>query len=176
MARTSIMQELFVRVAIFIVAAAPLLRVSEASKMCNGGRLTYYVQVEIGAPNLAAILPPINAPLSGSFGQATVFAFNVTDGKSATSKPLGFVRGFTVETNYISGADIRLVEVEFLEYDDGRCKGTLQYQGVVTSQDSQLAVVGGSGSFRGVRGNVVVTVVSSNGNFRTYFHDVTLLT
>ncbi|KAH7297033.1 hypothetical protein KP509_26G050000 [Ceratopteris richardii] len=163
---------------LLIVAAASLFGVSHASdtpSVFSKDSLTYYVQVEVGAPSLGTLLQPINASISGSFGQAVVFAFNATKSQSRTSKSLGLLRGYTVETNYISGGATRLLEVEFLDYDDGQYKGTLQYQGVVTPESTELAVVGGSGSFRGIRGYVVVTFVSSNNPFSTFLHKVTLL-
>ncbi|KAH6557230.1 hypothetical protein KP509_1Z126900 [Ceratopteris richardii] len=128
----------------------------------------------MGAPGLAISAQPINTTISANFGQFTMFAFNATKSQSRTSTPLGFIRGYTIETSYVSG-DMHLLEVEFLEYNHGRYNGTIQYQGAVTSQGTELAIVGGSGSFRGLKGYLVVTFSSSNPPFSTFRHDVTIL-
>ncbi|KAH7427426.1 hypothetical protein KP509_10G043900 [Ceratopteris richardii] len=175
--QTQVLEKLVALGVILSVVTAHLLGVAEASNeplLFMSHNFTYYVQVEMGAPGLDIAAPPINPGISANFGQLTMFAFNATEGQSRMSKPLGFVRGYTVETSYVSG-DMQLLEVEFLEYNDGRYNGTIQYQGAVTPEGTELAIVGGSGSFRGVRGYLVVTFSSSDPPFSTFRHDVTLL-
>ncbi|KAH7427403.1 hypothetical protein KP509_10G043000 [Ceratopteris richardii] len=178
MAMAQSLQELVALGVIFSVPIALLLEGAEASNELPSFKehqFSYYVQLQTGgAPNLGILRPPINTTISANFGSSTIFAFNVTESELRTSKSLGLIRGYTVETSYVSG-DMRLLEVEFLQYDDGRYKGTVQYQGAVTSTGTELAIVGGSCSFRGVRGYVVVNFISSVPPFSTYRHDVTLL-
>ncbi|KAH7427399.1 hypothetical protein KP509_10G042600 [Ceratopteris richardii] len=177
MERVFFVHNILVLVVVFSLPAALLLKPAEGSDeppLFKKNHLKYYVQLESGKPGNARSAEPINTTFSNNFGQSAIFAFNVTKSKSRTSKVLGFVRGYTVETSYAANT-LTLLEVEFLEYDDGHYSGTLQYQGVVTMEGSQLAIAGGTGSFRGLQGYVEVSVESKVEPFTTYRHDVTLL-
>ncbi|MCO5583617.1 hypothetical protein L7F22_037530 [Adiantum nelumboides] len=136
----------------------------------------YYAQLQGGAPGLApGFLKPVNTSFSANFGAGTLFAFNLTKGVSRTSKQLGSVRGYTVETSFLGGNDSRLLEVAYIEWDDGRYAGTLQVQGLVQVAKTEVAITGGSGSFRGARGYLVVTLAKNDQPpFLTFAHDLYL--
>ncbi|KAH7331429.1 hypothetical protein KP509_20G032600 [Ceratopteris richardii] len=136
--------------------------------------LQYYVQLRVGDPGLSAsFIPPINTTFSAGFGAGTLFALNITETVSRSSKQLGAVRGYTVQTGYLGFPDSWLLETAMIIYNDGVYNGTIQIQGLVQQQLTEVAIVGGSGSFRGARGIVVVTLVVDQLPLRTFRHDVT---
>ncbi|KAH7331432.1 hypothetical protein KP509_20G032800 [Ceratopteris richardii] len=137
-------------------------------------KLQYYVQLETGLPGISLnFIPPIDPAFSAGFGSGTIFALNITKTVSRSSEQLGAVRGYTVQTGYLALPDSWLLETAMIVYDDGKYKGTIQVQGLVQEELTEVAIVGGSGSFRGAQGVVVVTVVVDELPFRTFHHDIT---
>jgi hypothetical protein len=137
-----------------------------------GTSLEYYVHVEVGAPNLAQLLAPVNSTKSASFGTAQLFAFNVTVSASddaSTATVVGVMRGYTLQSAYSSGQSF-LVEVEVLEYHNpsSGVNGTISIQGLVLNSPSTLAVVGGTGHFLAARGSVFIQQHTST----VYHHTV----
>ncbi|KAH7331325.1 hypothetical protein KP509_20G027000 [Ceratopteris richardii] len=155
-------------------SATSLVSASNNPRPFRGHRLQYYVQLDVRSPGISTrFIPPINTTRSANFGAATLFALNVTKDVEPTSQQLGAVRGYTVETSYLGFPDSALLEVAMVEYDDGVFKGTFQLQGLAQQQLTELAIKGGSGSFRGAQGYLVVTLVVDNLPTRTFRHDVT---
>ncbi|KAH7331331.1 hypothetical protein KP509_20G027500 [Ceratopteris richardii] len=109
------------------------------------------------------------------FGAGTLFALNITEEVSPTSKLLGSLRGYTVQTSYLGYPDSWILEVAFVEYNDGQYNGTLQLQGLVQESLTELCITGGSGSFRGAKGYLVVTLMVNSLQTRTFRHDLTFL-
>ena len=136
--------------------------------------LEYYVQVGLGAPDLGLLIPPINRTLTNNFGQTQLFTFNVTQGPDAASLPLGFMRGYTVQASYLPG-DVHGVEVEVLSYNDGSLNGTISLQGLINAGTNEIALVGGTGDFRGARGYGIVTLLSSSATLALYHHNLYFL-
>ena len=130
--------------------------------------IEYYVQVELGASDFGIDLPGLNhtsRPSNAQFGEIDVFNLNITDGiDRTTSQNVGSVRGFTIQSSYLPGASAsRDVEVEVLTYDDGNgLKGTIMLQGIIENAPNEIAIVGGTGSFRGVRGYAFIDIVVNN--------------
>ncbi|KAH7331327.1 hypothetical protein KP509_20G027200 [Ceratopteris richardii] len=170
-----------VAMAVFVAAVLSGLSTNVVTAESNPppfkeSHLEYYAQLDVRLPGIStAFLPPINTTLSANFGAGTLFASNITEGVAATSKLLGSVRGYTVETSYLGSPDSWLLEVAFVEYDDGYYNGTLQLQGLVQQSLTELAITGGSGSFRGAKGYLVVTLVVDSLPTRTFRHDLTFL-
>ncbi|KAH7441744.1 hypothetical protein KP509_03G052200 [Ceratopteris richardii] len=137
-------------------------------------RLQYYVQVFVGDPSLNQnLLPPLNESFSGSFGHGELFAFNATEGPEQTSSRVGSVRGFTIDSAYKASDIIDLIEVELISYDDGNYKGTIQIQGEIRAiSPNEVAIVGGTGSFRGARGFGLIERVLLDGPYRRFHHDL----
>ncbi|KAH7331324.1 hypothetical protein KP509_20G026900 [Ceratopteris richardii] len=155
-------------------SATSLVSASNDPRPFRFHRLQYYVQLDVRSPGISTrFIPPINTTRSANFGAATLFALNVTKDVEPTSQQLGAVRGYTVETSYLGFPDSALLEVALVEYDDGIYQGTLQLQGLAQQQLTELAIEGGSGSFRGARGYLVVTLVVDQLPTRTFRHDVT---
>ncbi|KAH7441743.1 hypothetical protein KP509_03G052000 [Ceratopteris richardii] len=117
-------------------------------------RMQYYVQVFVGDRSLNQnLLPPLNESFSGSFGHGELFAFNATEGPEQTSSRVG--------------------SVELISYDDGNYKGTIQIQGEIRAiSPNEVAIVGGTGSFRGARGFGVIERVLLDGPYRRFHHDL----
>jgi hypothetical protein len=132
--------------------------------------LEYYVQVDTSGDDIGIIVEPTDADSTASFGEIEAFAFNVTSGyDAASSQLLGVIRGFTVQTS--SSSTSHSVEVEVLVYDDGAgTNGTLSLQGHITSSADEIAIVGGSGSFRGVSGYDVITYVNASSSTLFVYH------
>jgi hypothetical protein len=131
--------------------------------------------VELGASDFGVDLGPLNGSRSGAFGEVDVFDLNITDGADASSsRCLGSVRGFTVQTSYdpASGsASSRDVEVELVTYDDGMgLNGTVSMQGLILNAPNEIAIVGGTGSFRGVRGYALIDLVNNRHLPRLVYH------
>lgn len=143
------------------------------SRTSNNDTLEYFVHVRLGDVDLGTLLSPIDPKLTNSFGSTQLFAFNVTQGPDPLSTQLGFVRGYNVQASYDS-TPIG-VEVENVSYDDGSLKGTIQLQGLIAAGTNEIAVVGGTGDFRGARGYGIVTQVSSSGNAVLYHHELHFL-
>ena len=123
--------------------------------------LEYYVQVVVGSPYTGSVAAPLNINTTYNFGSVEVFDFNITEGASNSSKSLGHVRGFTFQTSYT--ATSHEVEVEVVSYDDGAgVNGTLSLQGLINEFTNEISIVGGSGSFRGARGYVVISLINPN--------------
>ncbi|KAH7431168.1 hypothetical protein KP509_08G034000 [Ceratopteris richardii] len=132
--------------------------------------LKYYVQAGLTAAYLGELIPPLNSTQS-TFGQTKLFAFNVTEGEDATSRLLGSMRGYTVQAS--ATPDYHSVEVEVLEYNDGSLNGTISLQGIVTvGKTNEIAVVGGTGDFRGIRGYAVISFISSSDTLALYYHEL----
>ncbi|KAH7429391.1 hypothetical protein KP509_09G046000 [Ceratopteris richardii] len=134
--------------------------------------LDYYVQLGLGGPDLQDLLPAINSTAS-SFGQTQLFTLNVTQEQDPSSTLLGTVRGYTVQSSYTG--DSVGVEVEVLIYDDGTLSGTVSIQGVVQSSGTEVAVVGGTGDFRGVKGYGVVTFANATATNFIFHHQLYFL-
>ncbi|KAH7441752.1 hypothetical protein KP509_03G052900 [Ceratopteris richardii] len=117
-------------------------------------RLQYYVQVVVGDVSLNQnLLPPLNQSYSGPFGHAELFAFNATDKPEQASTRIGFV--------------------ELISYDDGKYKGTIQIQGEIRAiSPNEVAIVGGTGSFRGARGFGFIERVLFDGPYRRFHLDL----
>ncbi|KAH7331329.1 hypothetical protein KP509_20G027400 [Ceratopteris richardii] len=142
----------------------------------TGSHLEYYAQLDVRLPGVStAFLPPINTTLSARFGAGTIFGLNITEEVSPSSKLLGSLRGYTIETSYLGYPDSWLLEVAFVEYNDGQYNGTLQLQGLAQESLTELGITGGSGSFRGAKGYLVVTLVVNSLPTRTFRHDLTFL-
>mgnify|MGYP002775608609 CR=1 FL=1 len=123
--------------------------------------LEFYAQVEVGTSDIGIIVSPLDSNTTNSFGEVEAFALNVTSGYETTSTQLGTMRGYTVQTSSTSTS--HAVEVEVLQYDDGAgTSGTISLQGHITSSADEIAIVGGSGSFRGVRGYDVITYINAS--------------
>ncbi|KAH7292235.1 hypothetical protein KP509_29G058300 [Ceratopteris richardii] len=135
-------------------------------------RLQYYVEVMIGEVS-QSLLPPINESQTGPFGHANLFAFNATAGPQTAPTRIGSVRGFTLNSANRPSEMIDLIEVELISYDDGVYRGTIQIQGEIRSiPANEIAIVGGTGSFRGVRGYGFVQQVLLQDRYRRYHHDL----
>ncbi|KAH7441754.1 hypothetical protein KP509_03G053100 [Ceratopteris richardii] len=137
-------------------------------------RLQYYVQVVVGDVSLNQnLLPPLNQSYSGPFGHAELFAFNATEKPEQASTRIGFVRGFTIDSAYKASDIVDLIEVELISYDDGKYKGTIQIQGEIRAiSPNEVAIVGGTGSFRGARGFGFIERVLFDGPYRRFHHDL----
>ncbi|MCO5570770.1 hypothetical protein L7F22_024498 [Adiantum nelumboides] len=107
------------------------------------------------------------------FRQDSALAFNVTQGADPTSRLLGFMRGYTVQAS--STADFHGVEVEVLTYDDGSLNGTISLQCLINVATNEIAIVGGSGDFRGARGYAVITFLNSTAALSLYKHQLFFL-
>ena len=121
--------------------------------------LEYYVQVAVGPPYKLEPQSSLNRTSIVYFGAIQAYEFNITAGVSLTSKPLGHVHGYTVECSYTSIS--HQVEVEVISYNDGDgIAGTISLQGLIDPVASNvITIVGGTGAFIGVRGNVVITML-----------------
>ncbi|MCO5561481.1 hypothetical protein L7F22_015102 [Adiantum nelumboides] len=131
-------------------------------------RLQYYVQVLVGDVSLNQnLLPPLNTSYSGPFGHVELFAFNATAGPERGSASVGTVRGYTIDFAYRASDTIDLIEVELISYNDGVYKGTIQIQGEIVATPgpagNEVAIVGGTGSFRGARGFGLIARVFIDG-------------
>eukprot|EP00250_Pteridium_aquilinum_P006351 c16294_g1_i1 orf=458-1039(-) len=135
--------------------------------------LDYYVQVDIG-PGLGVLIEPINTTYSNNFGQTQLFSLNVTEGADPTSTQVGNMYGYTVQASYIASAT-HGVEVEVLVYDDGSVNGTISIQGHIVNGASEIAIVGGTGDFRGASGYGLVTFVNATGSIFTFRHELHFL-
>ena len=134
---------------------------SNPSSSSSSPSLEYYVQVVVGSPYTGSVAAPLNVNTTYNFGSVEVFDFNITEGASNSSKSLGHVRGFTFQTSYT--ATSHEVEVEVVSYDDGAgVNGTLSFQGLIIPSTNEISIVGGSGSFRGARGYVVISRINPN--------------
>ncbi|MCO5596771.1 hypothetical protein L7F22_050840 [Adiantum nelumboides] len=132
-----------------MVAAAVL--VAAAPEPYREAELSYYVQVEQGHPSMGIMLQPVNSSFSKALGLTIAFALNMTQAQASTSKPVGVAHGYTVDTSYDSS--YAGFETEIIRYDDGVYKGTVHFQALLDGSDpAEVAVLGGTGSFRGVVG------------------------
>ena len=145
--------------AIVVAMSQPV--VGEGGTSNASSSLEYYVQVVVGPPYTGQLAPPFNANTTYNFGAVQIFNFNITEGASNSSKSLGYVSGYTVGTSYT--ATSHEVEVEVVSYDDGAgVNGTLSFQGLINESTNEISIVGGSGSFRGARGYVVISMINHN--------------
>ena len=77
--------------------------------------------------------------------------------------------GSSVDTPYTSTS--YSVEVEVLDYNDGAgVNGTISLQGLITEATNELAILGGSGSFRGVTGYDIVTYINASSSTIFVYH------
>ncbi|KAH7290036.1 hypothetical protein KP509_30G029600 [Ceratopteris richardii] len=104
-------------------------------------------------------------------GLTTIFNLNMTMGQSNDSTPLGFARGYTVDTAYQAGQYAGF-KTEILSYNDGTYKGTIHFQAMLDGSTAEVAVLGGTGSFRGVRGWGIVTQVLASPPYTVYQHNL----
>ena len=137
--------------------------------------LNYYVHIQIGGINANPnFLPALNQSFSANFGSGVLFALNVTEAINVTSKQLGYSRGYTIETSYLTGV-ARGLETVVIEYNDGTGKhnGTFVITGLVgTSGTNEVAIVGGTGTFRGANGYALISFVRvAPNNVYTFYHD-----
>ena len=140
--------------------------------------LEYYVHVELGGPSIARLAGALNQNFSAEFGEVDVFNLNITSGRDPhASPPIGYVRGFTVQTSYSPGSTAsRNVEVEVISYNDGfGLNGTISLQGLILLAPNEIAIVGGTGSFRGVRGYALIDMVANNMPVLLYHHSLFFL-
>ena len=153
----------------YVGAAKDAVSVNDTGTGRNAS-LEYYVQVVVGTPYTGEVVPALDTNTTYSFGSIEVFDFNITAGTSNVSESLGHVRGYTVQVSYTSTS--HEVEVEVVSYDDGAgTNGTLSLQGLVNVSTNEIAIAGGSGSFRGARGYVIITMINPN----VYHHAVYFL-
>ena len=137
--------------------------------------LNYYVHIQIGGINANPnFLPALNQSYSANFGAGVLFALNVTEGINTTSKQLGYSRGYTIETSYLTGV-ARGLETVVIEYNDGTGKrnGTFVIMGLVgTSGTNEVPIVGGTGTFRGANGYALISFarVAPN-NVYSFYHE-----
>ncbi|KAH7290037.1 hypothetical protein KP509_30G029700 [Ceratopteris richardii] len=142
-----------------------------AAKKFTKSKLSYYVQVLRGDPSLGILLQPINASFSNAMGYTTIFNLNVTEAQSNTSTAVGFARGYTISTGYKVN-EYSGFESEIISYDDGTYKGTIHFQAMLDGSSAEVAVLGGTGSFRGVRGWGTVTQVLLNPPYVVFYHQL----
>jgi hypothetical protein len=130
-------------------------------------------------------------------GGMQAFEFRVTEAALATSRSLGAVRGYVVDCSSSAAASASAttaasassasaasavsaasalasarhqVEVEVLSYADDATglSGTLSFHGLINyAATNTIAIVGGTGSFSGARGHVVITALEPR---RLYHH------
>ncbi|MCO5570769.1 hypothetical protein L7F22_024497 [Adiantum nelumboides] len=163
--------------AALMISAAMQMPVAGAARLPNWSimpiSLEYYVQVDFSLPSLGTLIPAIDSSSGSTFGKTQLFAFNVTQGADPTSRLLGFMRGYTVQASFT--ADFHGVEVEVLTYDDGSLNGTISLQGLINVATNEIAIVGGSGDFRGARGYTVITFLNSTAALSLYKHQLFFL-
>ncbi|KAH7445579.1 hypothetical protein KP509_01G015700 [Ceratopteris richardii] len=75
------------------------------------------------------------------------------------------VQGYTMQSSY-TRASIG-VEVEVLIYNDGTLSGT-----IIQSSDTEVAIVGGTGDFRGVKGYGVITFANAIATNLIFHHQL----
>ena len=142
--------------------------------------LKYFVHIEVNGALGAtdAFLPALNSSFSADFGAASLFALNVTEAVSPTSRQLGYSRGYAIETSYLTGVS-RGIETVVLEYaDGGQHNGTFVITGAVgTSGTNEVAIVGGTGTFRGANGYTLISFAGmlNNGTLFTFAHEAHFL-
>lgn len=135
--------------------------------------LEYYVQVLIGGVDIGVLISAIDPNTTGTFGYTELFAFNITEEADATSTQLGYVRGFNIQASYDS--TVYGVEVETVSYADDSLNGTIQIQGLIIAGTNEVAIVGGTGDFRGARGYGIVTLVNATDDLVLYHHELNFL-
>ncbi|MCO5574088.1 hypothetical protein L7F22_027865 [Adiantum nelumboides] len=162
---------------ILISAAAMQIPAAGAARLPDWSimpvSLDYYVQVGFTLPSLGTLIPAIDSSSGSTFGQTQLFAFNVTQGADPTSFLLGSMRGYTVQAS--SSTDFHGVEVEVLTYDDGSLNGTISLQGLINAGTNEIAIIGGSGDFRGARGYAIITFLNSTATLALYKHQLFFL-
>ena len=142
--------------------------------------LKYFVHIETNGDPAAtdAFLPPLNSSFSADFGSGSLFALNATEGISPTSKQLGYSRGYAIETSYLANVS-RGVETVVLEYADGdKHNGTFVVVGSVgVSGTNEVAIVGGTGTFRGANGYLLISFanISESKTLFTFAHEAHFL-
>ena len=142
--------------------------------------LKYFVHIEVNGALGAtdAFLPVLNSSFSADFGSGSLFALNVTEAVSPTSRQLGYSRGYAIETSYLTGVS-RGIETVVLEYaDGGKHNGTFVITGAVgTSGTNEVAIVGGTGTFRGADGYTLISFAGmlKNGTLFTFAHEAHFL-
>lgn len=142
-------------------------------------KLEYYVQAHVGPGSAASsdrFLPALNATATAKFGGGNLFAFNITKGADPASAQLGFVRGYTVETSYLASRS-SAVETATIEYEDAKYKGTFTVVGILgAAGPNELAIVGGTESFRGAQGWLTINLANTTGfSLFTFHHEAHFL-
>lgn len=156
-------------------SCVPIEEAGSAPPAYEACRLEYYLHVEVGDAGLNQnFLPALNESYTGSFGHGEIFAFNITKGAEPDSTALGTVRGYTLQSAYRAG-ESNLIEIEFVVYDDGVYKGTIHIQGQILPSPNEVAITGGTGSFRGARGYGFIVHQFVDGNYRLFRHDLRFL-
>ncbi|MCO5598999.1 hypothetical protein L7F22_053098 [Adiantum nelumboides] len=160
--------------AIVLLAVLPAAHAGRWSIVPAASPLEYYVQVGLGPPGLGTLIAPIDPTGStGTFGRTQLFAFNVTKGVDAASTLLGSMRGYAVQAS--ATADFHAVEVEVLTYHDGSLNGTISLQGLINAGTNEIAIVGGTGDFRGACGYGIITFLNSTATLALYHHQLFFL-
>ncbi|MCO5579821.1 hypothetical protein L7F22_052405 [Adiantum nelumboides] len=157
-----------------VLLAVPATHAGRWSIVPAASPLEYYVQVGLGLPDLGTLIAPIDPTGStGTFGRTQLFAFNVTKGMDAASTLLGSMRGYAVQAS--ATADFHGVEVEVLAYHDGSFNGTISLQGLINAGTNEIAIVGGTGDFRGACGYGIITLLNSTATLALYHHQLFFL-
>ncbi|KAI5055728.1 hypothetical protein GOP47_0029249 [Adiantum capillus-veneris] len=126
-------------------------------------QLVFYIHILPGVTNTAILNATSGNP---RFGPLAAFDLPVTAEPSESSESLGVLRGLGIVFNgTVDSTPILEQLLSTLFYDDGDSSGTLALHGLIDSSFSglpvELAVVGGTGTFRFANGYATIAFVSA---------------